>query len=42
MMKAGLEPWNIPLRYHRLWAECQQAECELQKREEKKMEVRRR
>ena len=35
-MKAGLTPWDMPVRYYSLFMQCQSAEAEIERIEHKK------
>lgn len=37
MMKAGLTPWDMPVRYYALFMQCQNAEAELNQIEERRV-----
>ncbi len=42
MMKAGLQPWDMPIKHYQMFAYCYEAEAKLQEREEKKADAQKR
>jgi len=42
MMRAGLTPWDMPVKHYRMFAECYTAEAELAELEQKKQASRQR